>query len=173
MRKYFSMKLLIILLFAFSANSSLAQNKTITGTITDDKGDVLSGATVSVKNTSLNTLSNSFGVFTMSIPVNAKTMVVSYVGMKTQEIPIGKTDVFKVSLNAIADTLNDVVVIGYGTAKRANISSAISSISEKDIKNLPVAGADQMIQGKIPGVTVTTNSGQPGGGVSVQIRGVT
>jgi TonB-dependent SusC/RagA subfamily outer membrane receptor len=74
----------------------------------------------------------------------------------------------------VADSkLSEVVVVGYGTAKRANVSSSISSISERDIKNLPVAGADQILQGKVAGVSVTSNGGQPGGGISVRIRGIT
>src|SRR5665213_397848 len=173
MRKILSMKLLLIICSVFSLSTAFAQTKTITGTVTDENGNILSGATVSVKNTSINTITSSLGIFSVNVPENGKALVVSYVGRKTQEVPIGKSNVYKITLTPVANTLNDVVVIGYGTAKRANITSAISSISEKDIKNLPVAGADQMMQGKIPGVTVTTNSGQPGGGVSVQVRGIT
>ena len=165
--------LLTTLLFVFSFSTTFAQSKTISGTVSDDKGNVLSAATISVKNTKSNTTSNSFGIFTLDVPANGKILVVSYVGMKTQEIPIRKDQTFKINLSPLPNTLNDVVVIGYGSTKRANITSAISSISEKDIKNLPVAGADQMLQGKVPGVTVSSNSGQPGGGVSVLIRGIT
>jgi TonB-dependent starch-binding outer membrane protein SusC len=173
MRNFLSLKLLLILFSTFPFTTVFAQNKTVSGTVTDDSGNILSGATISVKNTTSTTTSNSLGVFTINVPANGKRLVVSYVGMKTQEVFIGNNEVFKINLVQVANTLNDVVVIGYGATKRANITSAISSISEKDIKNLPVAGADQMIQGKIPGVTVTTNSGQPGGGVSVQVRGIT
>lgn len=157
------------LLFNFSA---FAQKK-VSGTVTNDKGEVLAGATISVKNTGTHVTTNSLGVFTIDVPAQAKTLLISYVGMQTQEIAIGKNETFKVSLNPFASTLNDVVVIGYGTTRRANITSSISSISEKDIKNLPAAGADQLLQGKVSGVTISSNGGQPGGGVSVQVRGIT
>jgi TonB-dependent starch-binding outer membrane protein SusC len=157
------------LFFGFSA---LAQKK-VSGTVTNDKGEVLEGATITVKNTSTHVTTNSLGVFTIDVPAQGKTLLVSYVGMQTQEIAIGKNETFKVALNPFANTLNDVVVIGYGTARRANVSSSISSISEKDIKNLPAAGADQLLQGKVSGVTISSNGGQPGGGVSVQVRGIT
>jgi TonB-linked SusC/RagA family outer membrane protein len=173
MRKYFSMKLLMIFFFTITISFTFAQTKSISGTVTDDKGEVLSGATVAVKNTKSNTTSNSVGVFTINVPANGKILMISYVGMKSQEIFIGKSDVYKITMTPVSSTLNDVVVIGYGTTKRANISSSISSISEKDIKDLKVSGVDQMLQGKVPGVTVTNNSGQPGGGVLVQVRGVT
>ena len=69
--------------------------------------------------------------------------------------------------------LNEVVVIGYGTAKRSEVTSAISSVSDAEIKNLAVTGADQALQGKVAGLTTTNNSGQPGGGVSLRVRGIT
>jgi TonB-dependent starch-binding outer membrane protein SusC len=173
MRNILSLKLLMLLFSAILSGTAFAQTKSLTGTVTDDKGEVLSGATISIKGTSVFATSNVVGVFTINAPANAKTLVVSFVGMKTEEYAIGRNETFKISLTTVPNTLNDIVVIGYGATKRANITSAISSISERDIKNLSVAGADQMMQGKIPGVNITTNSGQPGGGVSVQVRGIT
>ena len=127
-----------------------------------------------VKNSKVATTTDNEGRFTIDVPASASTLVVSYVGMKASEIAInGNTSVYTVSLSSNGSTLTDVVVIGYGATRRANVTSAISSISERDIKNLPVAGADQALQGKLAGVTVTTNTGQPGGGVSVRVRGVT
>ncbi|MES2851184.1 MAG: TonB-dependent receptor [Bacteroidota bacterium] len=150
--------------------SSFAQKK-ISGTVINDKGEVLVGATVSVGTTRVTT--NSLGVFTIDVPASAKTLSVTYVGMKAQEIRIGKNEIFKISLDPLSNSLDEVVVIGYGTSRKADVSSAISSVSEKDIKNLPAAGADQLLQGKVAGVTVTSNGGQPGGGVSVRVRGIT
>ncbi len=154
----------------FFTYSSFAQKK-LSGTVTNDKGEVLEGATISAG--SAKTTTNALGVFTIDAPAGVKKLQVTYVGMQSQEITIGKNETFKVSLDALPNSLNEVVVIGYGTARKANVSSAISSVSEKDIKNLPAAGADQLLQGKVSGVTVTSNGGQPGGGVSVKVRGVT
>ncbi len=153
--------------------SSWSQGRTITGNVLDEKDTPLAGATVTVKNTKVSTSTNTLGLFTLTVPAGSKTLVVSYVGMQPKEVAIGSGNTLTVSLAGNANTLNDVVVIGYGTAKRANVTTSISSISEKDIKNLPVAGADQALQGKVAGVSVTSNGGQPGGGVSVRVRGIT
>src|SRR5450755_3655341 len=98
MRNFLSMKLLLILFSAFSFSTTFAQGKTVSGSITDDKGEVLSGATISIKNTTSNTTSNSLGIFTINVPAGGKTLVVSYVGMSPREVPIGKNEVFKISL---------------------------------------------------------------------------
>ena len=172
MRNILSMKLLMILFSTFSVITTLAQSKTVSGSITDDKGDVLSGATISVKNTSSNTISNSLGIFTINVPVG-KILVVSYVGMKTEEVTIGKSEVYNITLTPLANTLNDVVVIGYGTQKRGDVNGAISSVSAKQIADISQPSVDQMLQGKAAGVTVTLNSGQPGAAVSVRVRGIT
>jgi len=157
-----------------SPSPLLAQTKKlISGTVSDEKGTALAGAVITVTGTKVFTLSGTDGKYSLNAPDNSKTITVTYVGMTDAVVSItGKTNV-DVTLTTASTTLNDVVVIGYGTQKRANITSAISSIGEKDIKNLPVAGIDQALQGKVSGVDVTTNTGQPGGGVSVRIRGIT
>jgi TonB-dependent starch-binding outer membrane protein SusC len=164
-----------VMLFAFVLLSSvvLAQKKTITGIISDQNGTPLSNATIRAKGEKTTATTDLNGAFKISVGDAVKALTVSYVGMKAQEISIeGKTTILA-SMNVTESKLNEVVVIGYGTAKRANVTSSISSISEKDIKNLPVAGIDQALQGKVAGVAVTSNSGQPGGGVSVRVRGIT
>ncbi|WP_315824240.1 TonB-dependent receptor plug domain-containing protein [Paraflavitalea speifideaquila] len=133
----------------------------------------LVNATIRVKGEKITATTDANGAFKIPVPANAKTLVVSYVGMDPQEISIeGKTNVLA-TLQVTDNRLNEVVVIGYGTAKRANVTSSISSVTERDLKNIPVAGADQAIQGKVAGVTVSSNGGQPGGGVSVRVRGIT
>src|SRR4028118_861141 len=164
---------ILLIMFAFFSVSSFSQGRTITGTILDDKQTPLSGATVTVKNTKVSTSTNASGVFTLNVPANGRTLVVSYIGMQAKEIPVGTSNARSISLTPSTSTLNDVVVVGYGTRRRAEVTSAISSVSGKDIKNLPVAGADQALQGKVAGVTVNSSSGQPGGGVSVRVRGIT
>ncbi|MDR6337538.1 TonB-linked SusC/RagA family outer membrane protein [Filimonas zeae] len=162
--------LLTYLLFTFTV---WAQDKTITGVVSDEKGTPLSGATVAVKEGKRSVLTNDAGTFTLKLPAGAKTLVITYVGLEAKEVEVGTSVVINVTLKGVAGNLNDVVVIGYGSAKRTSVTTSISSISEKDIKNLPVAGVDQALQGKVAGVTVSNNGGQPGGGVSVRIRGIT
>lgn len=156
-------------------SSGYAQDNTrkITGTVRDDQGNTLPGATVEVKQTKIITSTNSSGIFSLQAPPSAKTLIITSIGMKSQEVAIGTAAVLEIVMESVSQNLNEVVVVGYGTAKRANVTSSISSVSAKDIKDLPVAGIDQAIQGKVSGVTVMNNSGQPGGGVSIKIRGVT
>jgi TonB-dependent SusC/RagA subfamily outer membrane receptor len=164
----------ILLLFLLFSNQIKAQQKTITGTVTDEKGVPLQGASVAAKNVKNKTVTtDANGTYLLKLPDAATTIVITYVGMRPTEVAInGKTNV-EVVLKGADSKLGEVVVIGYGTRRKAEVTSSISSIGEKDIKNLPVAGVDQAIQGKVAGVTVTNNSGQPGGGVSVRVRGIT
>lgn len=172
MRKCLRLRVQLLLLFALFSTLAFAQRK-ITGTVTDEKQAPLSGATVTVKGTKVATTTDPAGKFSLTLPANGKTLVISYIGMQPQEVNVTDNAIVAVSLNPSASTLSDVVVIGYGTRRRAEVTSSISSISAKDIKDMPVAGVDQAIQGKIAGVSVTNNSGQPGGGVSVRVRGIT
>jgi TonB-linked SusC/RagA family outer membrane protein len=163
--------MLVTCIFLFQI--SFAQKRTVTGVVTDENGSPLAGASVSVEGAKgATTITGTLGKFTLNVSPDAKALVFSFIGMQAQTVSIGK-GLLKVSLKPVSTALNDVVVIGFGTERRSHIASSISSISEKDIKNIPAAGADQLLQGKVAGVTVTTNSGQPGGGVSVRVRGVT
>ncbi|MBO9660509.1 MAG: carboxypeptidase-like regulatory domain-containing protein, partial [Chitinophagaceae bacterium] len=146
------------------STSLFAQKRLVTGIISDQNNAPLSGATVTVKGEKEVTTTDANGAFRIAVSSDKAVLVVSYVGAK--DIEIGTEGKIAVSASvAITDTkLSEVVVIGYGSKKRADISSSISSVSSKDLKDLPVAGIDQALQGKVAGVTVTNNSGQPGGG---------
>ena len=123
--------------------SVYAQNtRTITGTVKDDKGNTLPGVTIEVKGARTYAATNASGVFSVTVPSGAKTLIISSVGMKQKEVSIGSSNIVEITLEPTVQNLNEVVVIGYGTAKRANITSSISSVSAKDIKDLPVAGVD-------------------------------
>jgi TonB-linked SusC/RagA family outer membrane protein len=171
MRKFLSMKLLMILFSAFSVTTTFAQGKTVSGSITDDKGDVLSGATISIKNSTLKTTSNSLGAFTINVPGNGKVLVVTYVGMKAQEVPIGENEVFKISLTPETNRLNDVVVIGYGTANKRNVVGSLDVIKAKSAGENAATSAEQLLIGKSAGVQVINSSGIPGSGAQIIIRG--
>ncbi|HSC39698.1 MAG TPA: SusC/RagA family TonB-linked outer membrane protein, partial [Chitinophagaceae bacterium] len=169
--------LAVLAAFVLSSFAVLAQDtqkKNITGIITDQNNAPLVNATVSVKgNKKMSAVTDINGVFKISVPVSATTLVVSYVGMKAQEISIeGKSNVIA-SLNVSESKLGEVVVIGYGTQKRGDINGAISSVSARDIANIPQPSIDQMLQGKAAGVTITQNTGAPGAAVSVRVRGIT
>lgn len=166
----------IALLFAsfFICAATMAQTggTVIKGTVTDD-GGALPGVTVSVKDGAGVAVTDVNGKYAITISAAAKVLVFKFIGLETQEVAINGRTAINVLLKSSNTSLNEVVVIGYGTSRRADITSSISSISAKDIKDLPVAGIDQAIQGKVAGVTVSNNSGQPGSGVSVRVRGIT
>jgi len=172
MRKILSRKLLVLFIAAFSFSTAFAQNKTISGTVSDEGGKGLFGATVSVKNTSVSTSTQPDGKFTLDLPANGKVLVISFVGMKTQEITIGDRTNFDITMAVNANALTDVVVVGYGKASKVNLTTAQTSVSSKQIDETVNTTVEQAIQGRAAGVYVTQNSGQPGGGISVNIRGV-
>ncbi|MDR0232822.1 MAG: SusC/RagA family TonB-linked outer membrane protein, partial [Dysgonamonadaceae bacterium] len=148
-----------------------AQQKTIKGTITEAKdGEPVIGASVSVKGTSVGTVTDIDGNFTLSVPENGKTLVISYLGLATQEIPIDKT-VFSIALKENVSILDEVVVIGYGTVKRRDLTGAVASISAEDIANIPVSSVSEALTGKMAGVQVTTTEGSPDAEVKIRVRG--
>ncbi len=163
--------LLLMLPGLFAQNNGAA--KRVTGTVKDDKGAAIAGVTVQVKDAKNVTVTNAQGVFAFDVPTKAATIIFSYVGMQKVETAITASGIMEITLMPITQSLNDVVVIGYGVTKRANITSSISSVNQKQLKDLPVAGIDQALQGKVAGLNVVNNSGQPGGGVSLRVRGVT
>ena len=167
----FSKSLTLIVCLIFSV-TSFAQQRTITGIVSDDNGVPLSGATILVKKTKNITTTNSKGAFTLNAPSNTNTLVVTYVGMSSKEIIIGSDNSINVSLVPASGTLSDIVIVGYGKTRKADLTTAQTTISAKDIDKTVNTTLEQAIQGRSAGVYVTQNSGQPGGGISVNIRGV-
>ncbi|MFD1141811.1 SusC/RagA family TonB-linked outer membrane protein [Larkinella insperata] len=148
-------------------------NALVKGVVSDEKGNTLPGATVSVKGTTQGTTTDAEGRFTINMPDGNNVLVISFIGMKTQEVQVGNRTNLTITLLANDQSLDEVVVIGYGTAKRSDVTSSITTVKATELKDIPAAGVDQLLQGKAAGVTVTSNGGQPGGGVSVKVRGVT
>jgi TonB-linked SusC/RagA family outer membrane protein len=164
-------KIFLLVACIFFLNQSYGQSQTVTGKIVDDKGSPLVGASVTAPGTKATALTDLTGSFSFTVPQNAKTISVSYVGMKPQTVALTGGPVL-VTLEAAESKLNEVVVIGYGTAKRANLTVAQTTVSSKDIEKTVNTTVEQALQGRAAGVYVTQNSGQPGGGLSVNIRGI-
>ncbi len=165
-------KWITFILFVFlSLNSLIAQNLTVKGTITDEKtGESLIGASVLQKGTSNGTITNFDGNFTISVPTNA-TLVISYVGYLPQEVVVKSNEAITVKLYVDDKTLEEVVVVGYGTARKRDLTGAITSLSGDDIKNAPNNNPINALQGKVPGLSIT-NSGSAGSSPKIQLRGV-
>jgi len=160
--------LLLCVLFTLSAFS---QTRTITGKVLDDKGAPLSGATVTAKGTKAGASTSADGTYKITVPPTARTLVISSVGFAQQDIPIGDRTSIDVSLVASTSNLNEVVVIGYGTARRKDLTGSSTTVSAKNFNQVPAATPDQLLQGKVAGLEVTVSSGQPGAATIVKIRG--
>jgi TonB-linked SusC/RagA family outer membrane protein len=143
----------------------------ISGKVVSAAGDPLSGASVKVKGTATGTATDASGNFTLTVPEEA-TLVISYIGYQEQEVPVSGRTQFSIVLATAAGNINEVVVIGYGTTRKRNLTGAVSTIKSADISNLPVGGIEQIMQGKAAGVTVTQGTGAPGSPINVRIRGI-
>lgn len=169
MKKKSIKKLLFLILF-LSGNFFFAQ--TVKGKVTSG-GFSLPGVSVVVEGTNNGTNTDFDGLFTLNNVPDGSTLTFSYVGYKTVQIPAKTGSIMEVAMFEDAQALEEVVVIGYGTTKRKDLTGAISSIKATEIQDKPFTSIDQALIGKAAGVNVTQNSGTPGGGISVQIRGIT
>jgi TonB-dependent starch-binding outer membrane protein SusC len=142
----------------------------ISGTVINESGEPLSGVSVQVKGTSIATTTSPSGAFSIEVDDNAKTLIFSFVGMLTRELPIEGTSM-KITLSLVNRSLDEVVVVGYGTQKRVSVTGAVSTVNSKTISELPVASVQQALQGRVAGLTVT-NNGSPGTEPLVRIRGI-
>ncbi len=149
-----------------------AQQKPLSGKVTDENGQTLPGVTVLIKGTTNGTVTNIDGVYTLpNIPENA-TLVFSFIGMKTQEAVVGNQTTINITLGVDAIGIEEVVAIGYGSQKKSDLTGAVVSVSSEDMNmGGTVSSAAQALQGRTAGVVVTQNSKAPGGSISVRIRG--
>ena len=146
---------------------------TITGKIIDDIGDELPGATVTVKGTSIGNITDLEGAYVIKAPSRESILVFSYMGMKTQEIQVGNNTIINVTLESDVSLLDEIIVVGYGTVSKKNLTTAISKISVDDVSNAANSNMSQMLLGRAAGLQATVASAQPGGNVNISIRGAT
>ena len=143
----------------------------LTGKITDENDQPLPGVSIVVKRTATGAVSKADGTFSLTVKEGAITLVFSFVGYVAQEILVGGKTVIDVKMMPTAEQLREVVVVGYGTQQKKDLTGAVGSISAKDIEMATINTPDKALQGKIAGVQVHTNSHSPGGGIAVQVRG--
>ncbi len=160
----------ILLLLMGSAAIPVYADRDVTGTITDENGDLLPGVNVLVKGTQRGTLSANDGTYTINVPDNA-TLVFSFVGFVSQEVNVGNRTQLNVQLVSDSKALEELVVIGYGTSRKSDLTGAVGSVKEDQLRERPAPSLNQALQGKISGVQVNVNSGRPGGRANVRIRG--
>jgi iron complex outermembrane receptor protein len=150
---------------------AFSQNSVVTGKVADSSGIPLAGASVTIPGTSRGTTTDANGVYHLTVTPGDKTLLISAVGYTPQRHPIGGSGL--IVLSAVNSSLNDVVVIGYGTARKKDLTGSIAVVSEKDFQKGAITTPDQMIAGKVAGVSVISNSGSPGAGSTIRIRGGT
>lgn len=162
------------LLFISVVLSAQTDNREIKGKVTDDGGQPLPGVSVKLKGGSIAAVSNEAGFYTISMPnVSPSVLIFSYIGMKTQEITLGANNVVNVVLEADAMNLEEVVAIGYGTARKKDLTGSVAIIAGEDLAKRNQTQLSQALQGSAPGVTATRNSGLPGSGATIRVRGIT
>jgi TonB-dependent SusC/RagA subfamily outer membrane receptor len=163
--------LLAAVAFLIFTGTLLAQ-KSITGTVTDDKGTPLPNVSVVVKGSSVGTVTRSDGSYSLTLPANAKQLEFTYLGFTVQTVNLGPAAVYSTSLVPSGDKdLGEVVVTGIGRSNKAQFAGAGTKIDEKAMENRPFGSLDQLFQGRVPGVLGLTSSGAPGNASTIIIRG--
>ena len=151
-----------------------AQNITVKGNVTDSEGEPIIGATVMEKGKSQNgVITDLDGNFTLNVSGKGKKIVITYIGMKTEEVDAVTGKTLKIVLKDDSQTLDEVVVVavGYGNARKKDLTGAISSVGEKTLKNIPTTSASSAITGRLAGVSVVTTEGSPDAAVNIRVRG--
>src|SRR5690606_6564990 len=154
------------------AQNVLSQTKTVTGLVVDDSGVPLPGVTVVVKGTTNGTNTDFDGNYTIENVQSSDRLVFTYIGMESQTAAVGQRTVINITLQESMESLEEVVVVGYGVQKKALITGANLNVKGEDIAELNTTTAMEALQGVAPGVSITRNNGQPGAGTKVTIRGL-
>ena len=146
--------------------------KKVTGQVTNEKGEALPGVNIVAKGTNFSAQTDFDGKFTIDVPDNVTTLIVSYIGLQEQEVTIG-TSPLNIVLKEIGQQMNEVIVVGYGSQNRRTLSTAVSKLDKKVLENVPYSNVTQSLQGNVTGLVVKTASGQPGKASNILVRGGT
>jgi hypothetical protein len=164
---------LVAILFLLCAQSVLAQDRVLTGVVMDEDNATLPGVSIVAKGTSLGTVTDAEGKFTIAVPQATEILVFTFVGMKTKEVEIGAQAQFNVTLEEEAVGLEEVIVVGYGVQKKESVVGAISQIDSKSLVRSGMTNVTNALAGKLSGVLTMQQSGQPGNNDSeIVIRGL-
>ena len=169
---YLQTGMILIVIFMLSSQVN-AQQRTVSGTVrAEEDGEPLVGVTVSLKGTTFGTTTNDNGGYSISVPNNASVLVFTYVGYTSREITVGSNQTINVSLTTDDRSLDEIVVVGYGTQRKSDLTGSVSSVKGEDLTMLPTQRADQALQGRAAGVLVLNTDGAPGGNTTIRIRGM-
>ncbi len=159
-----------LLLVMFSI-VTFAQERTLSGKVVDENGDPLPGVAVLVKGTTKGGTTNFDGEYKITLSEGETTLVVSYIGYKTQEVSVGNQSIIDFALEVDAEQLDEVVVIGYGSVKKEDATGSVAAVNASDFNQGAITSPQEQLQGKVAGVNISTNSGEPGAGATIRIRG--
>ena len=166
LRNAIGISLLFISIFSFAQN-----NFTVHGKVTDEKGKPLEGVSVQVKGTTSATATNSKGNYSIATPSSSSVLIFSSVGYQEQEVPINNRSLLNFSLTTSTATLNDVVVVGYGTQRKRDVTGSVAQLNASQFEDRPIARIEQAIQGQMAGVQVRATTGSPGASLQIRVRG--
>jgi len=165
-------KIGLFILLACWGIGSFAQNRTLSGKVTEANGNTLPGVTVSAKGTTVGTITDMNGNYSLTVTPEVKIIVFSFVGMKTMEVQIGTSSSMNVVLEPDVVSVDEVVVVGYGTQKRSGISGSVATVKTKDLIARPTSDLQGMLKGRVSGLYVSLNDARPGGSSNVLLRGI-
>ena len=165
-------RILLLSLFSFVVAFVATAQRTVSGTVTDESGETVPGVNVVLKGTTTGTTTDLDGKYRLSVPEEGGTLVFSFIGLATQEVEIGARSVIEVRMGSDVQQLTEVVVIGYGSEMKRDITGSISNVGSEELQNIPSQSFDRALQGRAAGVQVQAASGAPGGALNVQIRGI-
>lgn len=154
-----------------AVSSNITADRTIKGKITDDTGEKLPGVSVVLKGTTIGTVSDADGVYSINVPDRGGVLIFSSVGFLTQEVPVGNGSTFDIKLATDAKALTEVVVVGYGSQLKKEITGSVQTVKSEELKDIPVSQVTQKLQGRLAGVQINQTTGKPGQGMAVRIRG--
>lgn len=160
-----------LLLFLLLSLTTLQAQIKITGTVTDETKETVIGANVTVKGTTIGTITDVNGKYSIEVPDQKSILVFSFIGYTTREIPVGKNKVIDVIMKEDGVMLNEVVAVGYATVKKGDLTGSVSKVDMDDLTKAPVNSFDQALGGRVAGVQVVSGSGQPGSEANIVIRG--
>ena len=170
---FYRSKLLYLLAFLLSSSwVAFGQNQTITGKVTDEKGEALIGVNIIVKETNKGTSTNADGKYTLSVPGSSSKIIFTFVSYESKEVTVGNQSIINVSLTPDAKSLSEVVVVGYGVQKKATVSGSVVSVKGSDLQKSPSVNLSNSLAGRMAGVVAVNRSGEPGyDGSTIRIRG--
>lgn len=161
----------LLLFFVTIVSGTYAQQRVVTGTVTDPNDEPLPGVTVVVDGTTIGTVTDGDGNYSLSIPADTETLLFTYVGMRTQEISIDGRTAIQVQMEEDAIGIEEVVAIGYGVVRKRDLTGSVSSVDAEEIARTSSSNAIQALQAQVPGLDIQQSSGQAGAGVNLTLRG--